>query len=153
MSTAPNRLLLDVMLGGLRSYLRMCNYDTVYALDEDLEADAELIAFANEEGRTLVTRDQQLATRYNPTIFLIEREVTDQLAELADAGLSLSIADEPRYCGRCNGLVESVSRDSTTPEYVPDQSEQPLWCCTACGQYFWKGSHWESVRETLEQLS
>jgi len=33
------RFLLDVMLGKLATYLRMCGYDTLYALEEDIEAD------------------------------------------------------------------------------------------------------------------
>lgn len=153
MTAKQDRLLLDVMLGGLRSYLRMCNYDTVYALDEDIEADDALIAYADEHDRTLVTRDQQLANQYDTAILVTGREVPNQLAELDAAGLSLLLADEPQYCGRCNGILETVCSDSTVPEYVPERDEQTLWCCTDCGQYFWKGSHWESVKETLEQLS
>ncbi len=152
MTADREKLLLDVMLGGLRSYLRMCNYDTVYALDEDIEADDALMTYADEHERTLVTRDRELAQRCDPAILVTEREVTDQLAELDDVGLLLSLADEPQYCGRCNGILETVSSDSTVPEYAPERDEQTLWCCTDCGQYFWKGSHWESIKETLQTV-
>ncbi len=35
-----HRFLLDVMCGGLVAYLRMCDYDTAYASDYGIEADA-----------------------------------------------------------------------------------------------------------------
>jgi len=35
--------LLDTMLGKLATYLRMCGYDTAYALDEEAEADDALL--------------------------------------------------------------------------------------------------------------
>lgn len=59
------KLLLDVMCGGLTSYLRMCGHDTVYALDRGVEADDRLLAIAHEEDRTLVTRDSQPIPKHN----------------------------------------------------------------------------------------
>ncbi|MDZ7730382.1 MAG: Mut7-C RNAse domain-containing protein [Natrialbaceae archaeon] len=53
-------------------------------------------------------------------------------------------------CGRCNGSLEPVEDGTATPEYAPNPAREPLWQCTVCGQYFWKGSHWDDVRETLE---
>ncbi|WP_336361102.1 Mut7-C RNAse domain-containing protein [Haladaptatus sp. ZSTT2] len=143
------RLLLDVMLGRLASYLRMCGYDTVYALDRDVEADDALRTIAEQEGRTLVTRDVSLAAQVPESILLREREVTDQLRELQTAGLALEL-EAPTYCGRCNGALAESSPE-TPPEYVPD-GVSTLWLCVDCGQYFWKGSHWKRVGETLQSL-
>ena len=56
-------LLCDVMLGSLVTYLRMCGYDAADALDRGIEADERLLELAREEGRTLLTRDRQLAAR------------------------------------------------------------------------------------------
>lgn len=147
------RLLLDVMCGGLVAYLRMCNYDTAYAGDRGLEADDDLLAVASEEGRTLVTRDVALATRAADAVLLESREVEGQLAELADAGFDLALADEPAFCGRCNGSLERVGRSASTPEYAPDPGDVDVWRCRACGQHFWRGSHWDRVAETLAEIS
>jgi len=65
----------------------------------------------------------------------------------------LDLDDRPSRCGRCNGPVELLSDDAETPEYAPDPSETPQWRCTACGQVFWRGSHWDRVRETLAGLA
>lgn len=146
------RLLLDVMCGGLVSYLRMCNHDAVYAGDRGLEADDALLALARDEVRTLVTRDVELAARADESILLESRDVEAQLVELAKAGIDLTLADEPRFCGRCNGPLEPVDRTASTPEYAPDPDEIDVRRCRACGQYFWRGSHWDRVAETLENV-
>lgn len=146
------RLLLDVMCGGLVSYLRMCNHDTVYAGDRGLEADDDLLAAARDENRTVVTRDVELASRTDESILLESRDVEDQLAALDAAGLDLSLAAAPEFCGRCNGPLEGVGPAESTPEYAPDPAAVEMWRCRDCGQYFWRGSHWEQVAETLSTI-
>jgi len=143
--------LLDVMLGKLAVYLRLCGYDTVYALDRDREADDAIRELAAAEGRTLLTRDVHLSNRAERGFLLTERDPRDQLAELASAGLPLEPTDEPVRCGRCNGSVAAVDGSETTPEYAPDAAEREQWRCTDCGQVFWKGSHWDRMRETLRE--
>jgi len=145
-------LLLDAMLGKLATYLRMCGYDAAYALDRDAEADEELLALAATEGRRLVTRDEGLARNVDGAVLLTEREVTDQLRELAAAGFALELSDEPVRCGTCNAPVERVDRTEPTPEYAPDPGEENVWRCRDCGQHFWKGSHWADMAETLAEL-
>ncbi|WP_435361085.1 Mut7-C RNAse domain-containing protein [Haloarchaeobius sp. DFWS5] len=156
------RYLLDAMLGNLAVYLRLCGHDTVYALDRDIEADDRLLELAAAEGRVLVTRDEQLAARAAAassraapgSILLRTRETEDMLRELASAGVALSPTDEPAWCGRCNGELRRVERDGTAavPEYVPNESENHrLWRCRACGQYFWKGGHWDRMVATLDR--
>ncbi|ELY48365.1 Mut7-C RNAse domain-containing protein [Natronorubrum sulfidifaciens] len=146
------QLLLDVMCGGVVSYLRMCNHDTVYAGDRDLEADGDLLEVARAEDRTLITRDVQLASRADESILLESRDVKDQLAELASAGVELTLAAEPAFCGRCNGPLEDVDRTASTPAYAPTPAEVDIRRCRDCGQYFWRGSHWDRVAETLATL-
>jgi len=146
------RSLVDVMCGGIVSYLRMCNHDTVYAGDRGLEADDDLLVVARDEDRTLVTRDVTLADRADDSICLKSRDVEDQLGELAAAGVDLSLADEPAFCGRCNGPLEQIDSTAPTPEYVPDSADIEIWVCRDCGQYFWRGSHWDRVAETLSRI-
>jgi uncharacterized protein with PIN domain len=146
------RFLVDAMCGKLATYLRMCGHDTAYALDRSVEADDRLLDLAREEGRTLVTRDRQLAARTGDAFLVDSKDVREQLRELAEAGVDLSLADEPARCGQCNAPLERVEGDATTPEYAPDPATEAVWRCPDCGQHFWKGSHWEDVRETLEEV-
>lgn len=145
-------LLLDVMLGKLATYLRMCGYDVAYALDENEEADEKLLEIAREEDRLLVTRDAELARRADDRGLLLEsKEISDQLRELASAGFELRLT-EPARCSACNSKLVAVEEGESTPDYAPDPNEFRTWRCPACGQYFWQGSHWESVAETLSAI-
>lgn len=146
------RLLLDAMLGKLATYLRMCGYDAAYALDRSVEDDDAVLALARAEGRTLVTRDAALAERAGEDALLLRtKEVADQLRELRDAGFELSLG-EPVRCSRCNGRLVRVTAGEATPEYAPDPDEEAVWRCPACGQCYWRGSHWDDVSRRLNGL-
>jgi uncharacterized protein with PIN domain len=148
-----DRLLLDVMLGKLAVYLRMCGYDAAYAGDLGVEADDRLRELADSEGRVLLPRDEAFAARTDGALLLAGRAVEDQLAELCEAGVRLALDDEPARCGRCNGPVGAVPADAGTPEYAPSPADVDCWRCRDCGQVFWKGSHWERVAATLERVT
>ena len=133
-------------------HLRVCGYDTAYALDRETGADDEIAALAEREDRRLVTRDIELADRIDDALCLRSRDVIAQLAELADAGIDLDIAEEPTRCGRCNGRLRLVPPETETQEYAPDPAETDCWRCRSCGQLFWKGSHYDRMKETLENV-
>jgi uncharacterized protein with PIN domain len=171
-------VLCDAMCGKLATYLRMCGYDAAYALDRGVEADDRLLSLAVDEDRTLITRDRELAARADDALCLTEREVLDQLREVAAAGLPVELAESPTRCGACNGPVERVGPagvdvdPADRPEYVPDDvgaspggdatdvatggapdaDPRPAWRCRDCGRWFWKGGHWDSVAERLAEV-
>lgn len=145
-----HRFLLDVMLGKLATYLRMCGYDTLYALDDGIEADAAIRERAQASGRTLVTRDRDLAASTEGAILLESREIEAQLAALRTHGIEIDLPPEPERCSVCNGRVVAID-DVERPAHAPDGVA--VWQCRACGQFFWKGSHWESVQATIDSLS
>jgi uncharacterized protein with PIN domain len=152
------------MLGTLTTYLRFAGHDTAYTLEDGAEADEDVLALAERENRRLVTRDRDLAARAPESYLLTERDVTEQLAELAAQGLEFSVPAEPVRCGSCNGQLERVDAGEPTPEYAPTASAEGVggsdsdsdgfrvWRCVDCGQHFWKGSHWERMAETLAGL-
>ncbi|USZ68930.1 Mut7-C RNAse domain-containing protein [Halorussus salilacus] len=169
---ADTALVLDAMLGKLSTYLRMCGYDAAYALDPSArraegssaeasdaqtesddprgrDADDRLLELARAENRLLVTRDAGLARCAGDAGLLLEsKDVTDQLRELSDEGFELALS-EPTRCSNCNAGLVGVERGDSTPEYAPPSDETRVWKCPECGQHFWKGSHWDSVAETL----
>ena len=150
----PDRLLLDAMLGKLATYLRMCGYDAAYVLDsvDDPTAgptDDGILAEAREPGRTILTRDRELAARADTALCLRSREVEDQLSERRTAGYSLPLDATRTRCGACNGPVRAVGAGEPVPDYAPDPAETDCWRCEDCEQVFWKGSHWDDVASTL----
>jgi Uncharacterized conserved protein len=142
-------LLADAMLGQLVTYLRMCGYDTAYVLDIGLADDDAIRRAARADGRVLLTRDRELAARTPGAVELECRDIEDQLAELAAAGFELSLPAEPQRCSTCNGELAAVDPTVSTPEHAPDPADTGVWQCCSCGQYFWKGSHWDDVAERL----
>lgn len=148
-----DRFLLDVMLGKLAVYLRLCGYDTAYAGDRGIEDDDRIRRLAAEENRTLLTRDVSLADRTDDSILLTERGIEGQLTELREAGVELTATEVPERCGRCNGPLEAVGETEPTPTYAPDTERTDCWRCRDCGQLFWKGSHYERMKEILGSLS
>jgi len=136
------------MCGSLARLLRMCGHDAAYALERGIEDDTALRALARAEGRTLVTRDAELAARSADAILLTSKDTDGQLAELRERGVPLELG-EPTRCGACNGELRRAS--GPHPAYVPDEEEK-IWRCRDCGRRFWKGSHWEDVRERLAAL-
>jgi uncharacterized protein with PIN domain len=149
---AHDRLVLDVMLGKLATYLRMCGYDAAYALDRGIEDDDPILTLSRAEERTLLTRDRGLAARTDDSVLLTAREPVEQLRDLREAGFRLELPDRPVRCSRCNGVLTAVDGGESTPGYAPNPSETDVWRCVDCGQCFWRGSHWTDVAETLAGL-
>lgn len=146
------RLVTDAMLGRLTTYLRMCGHDTVYVGDTDCETDEEIAGFAEREDRLLLTRDSDLAALSERALLLESRDVRTMLSTLIERGIQVELPVTPTYCSACNGSLERVAPDAQTPEYAPDPLAVELWRCTQCGQYYWKGSHWDDVAQTLSSL-
>ncbi len=145
-----DRLLLDVMLGKLAVYLRVCGYDAAYALDRDIEDDDRLATVAEAESRRLLTRDAELADRVPGAIPLCARGIEGQLAELRSAGVELVPDEKPSYCGNCNGRLDQVPPEADTPAYAPEPAAVECFRCRDCGQLFWRGSHYDRMIETIK---
>lgn len=148
--TQESKLLVDAMLGKLARYLRMCGYDTAYALDRGIEADDRLQELAREEQRLLITRNRGLSDRLEQSVLLESKEILEQLRELRESGFQIGLSETSAHCGSCNGSLERISDEFDRPEHAP--AEGPVWQCVDCGQLFWKGSHWETVRERLSGI-
>jgi hypothetical protein len=142
------RFLCDAMLGTLATYLRMCGYDAAYALDRGVEADDALLAWAERENRTLLSRNRRLVARADDGVHVAAHDPLAQVDELREAGFDLSLPDTPTRCSRCNGRLVPAG-DEPRPDYAPPPSEQPAWRCVDCGQFFWRGSHWADLGDRI----
>lgn len=145
------RLLVDGMCGRLARYLRFCGHDTAYVPDRGLEGDDAIIRLAEAEDRIVVTRDRDLASRASGSIRLESTNIDGQLRAVADVGISLELPERPTRCGRCNGSLRRVSSPTNPPSYVADDADA-VFRCDRCGQWFWRGSHWERVDARLEPI-
>jgi uncharacterized protein with PIN domain len=136
------------MLGRLARWLRLLGYDTLYA---GKGSDHQVIACARAEGRVVLTRDRELARRRGARFLLIRsQDLAEQIAEV----VSVYGAPGARRCSQCNApLVRATpaqARDHVPPYVFQTQTE--FRYCPTCDKYYWPGTHWDGVRQILEQL-
>jgi hypothetical protein len=148
-----SRFVLDTHLGRLARYLRMLGFDTLYRNDY---TDAELARTSSAEGRILLTRDRGLLKRRIIThgYFVRETQPRRQLREILER-LDLRGASRPfRRCTACNGLLAPVAKDRILARLKPDTRRHfnEFWICAGCSRIYWKGSHYEHMREFLHRL-
>ena len=143
--------LADCMLGTLAKWLRILGYDTAY--DAGLD-DNELVRLARAEGRILLTRDTGLLRRKGPQCLFIASEVLhEQLAQVLHTfGLH---ADNPfSRCPVCNAPLEDVPKYEAWGQVPPFvfQTQERFSLCPACDRFYWRGTHWQRMREQVEKL-
>lgn len=135
------RFLVDLMLMRLGRWLRLLGQDVA---NPGSESDSGLMEQANREDRTIITRDQRLflACRKHklPCLFIRSSLIDEQLMEMAGFGVALRL--DPQRCTICNGLLEEAK-----------EGEMEMWRCSRCNHVYWRGSHWEKMERTLEEIS
>lgn len=147
------KFVLDIHLGRLAAYLRMLGFDTLYRNDYE---DAELARISSEEQRVLLTRDVGLLKRSMVThgYFVRAAHPQRQLAEVV-RHLDLYRMIRPfARCIKCNGEVEPVSEESIAGRLPTDAAAyyNDFRVCRACGQIFWKGSHYERMQRLIDSI-
>lgn len=147
------RFVLDTHLGQLAAYLRMLGFDTLYRNDYP---DDELAGISSREQRILLTRDRGLLKRSIVVYGYYVRE-TDPPRQIVEVlrRYDLAGAITPlRRCIRCNGLLHAVQKADVTDRLAPKTREyyQEFSICAACDQVYWKGSHYERMRQFVKSL-
>lgn len=147
------RFVLDNHLGRLAAYLRMLGFDGIYHNDFADEALAEISA---AEDRILLTRDRHLlmrkVVRYGYCLRSLDpRRQTEEVMRR----YNLFDAITPfQRCLRCNTPLIRVSKEAVFDRLEPLTQKYygEFHICPACGQIYWKGSHYQRMREMIEQL-
>ena len=145
------RFALDVPLGTLSRYLRLCGFDAWYRNDTTDEA---LASFAAQERRILLTRDRALLKRRIVThgYFVRAARPREQLREVS-ARLQLAGLIQPfRRCIRCNGELRAVDKAAVLERLEPATRRryQEFRECGSCGRVYWRGSHMRRMESLIE---
>jgi hypothetical protein len=147
------RFTLDVQLGTLARYLRLCGFDTHY---RNAWRDEDLARQAFTQRRVLLTRDRELLKRSIVThgYFVRADKPRLQLKEVCDR-LDLWRGIDPyRRCIRCNGLLEDVDKAEVLAALEPDTRRyyEEFRRCADCGRVYWRGSHVGRMERLLAEL-
>jgi len=150
----PRSFVVDVHLGKLVKNMRLLGLDTVFNKDW---TDDNLIRISNEQHRMLLTRDIQLLKNGNTQFgyWVRSQNPDEQIKELFRRfSLAGYLAPFSR-CMKCNGLLNEVPlsriEDQVPPKVKKWQSR--FFRCRDCGQVYWKGSHFEKLREKVTELT
>jgi uncharacterized protein len=152
-SPGDPRFVLDAHLGKLAAHLRMLGFDTLYRNDFD---DETLAGIAGADHRILLTRDRALLQRRAVTrgYHVWETDPERQLVEVARRYDLVRLMQPFRRCVHCNGLLESVAKDAILDRLQPKTRRyyDEFSICPDCDRIYWKGSHYEKMLKTIEQL-
>jgi uncharacterized protein len=148
------RFVIDSHLGRLAAYLRMLGFDSHYQNDID---DAKLAEISGREQRILLSRDRRLLMRKSITAGYCLRSL-NSLEQLNEVVQRFDLA--PRVipfhrCLRCNHELEPVRKEEVLDRLEPltKQYFNEFHICRACGQIYWKGSHYEKLQRVVEKIT
>ncbi len=145
--------VLDVHLGKLARLLRMLGLDARYRNDYE---DRELVAIAEREARTVLTRDRDLLKRGALTRGYWVR-ATAPIAQAREVVRRFALHEQVRpftRCVRCNGMLSPVAFEVVRDRVPPRTAAwcDAYWCCEACGHVYWHGTHLERMRRTVARI-
>lgn len=147
---SPPTFVADVHLGKLVRRLRLLGIDTTYRNDFD---DPEIVDCSVRENRIILTRDIHLLKTGRVRFGYWVRSVdpSRQIGEVVrrfDVGPH---ANPFTRCLECNGFIEVRPKESVRglvpPHVAKIQTE--FFACGACGRIYWKGSHFEGMKNIL----
>lgn len=147
------RFILDVHLGRLAKYLRLCGFDSLFSAFFD---DREIIEIAMREGRVILTRDRLLLkSAMKAKGYLVKSQYHDeQLREVFDRFELKRHVKLFRRCIACNTLLEEVRKDDIEHRLQADTSRyfSKFRRCPTCDRIYWEGSHYDNMKKSLESL-
>ena len=147
------RFLLDCHLGRLTAHLRMLGFDCLYQNDYE---DSNMADIVQREERILLTRDRRLLMRkiILHGYCLRSLDSLEQLTEVIHRFDLINKIQPFHRCLRCNYPLEAVDKDVILDRLEPltRQYFDTFHICPACRQIYWKGSHYEKMRNLIEQI-
>ena len=148
------KFLVDRMLGKLAKELRMLGYDTTYYRGEDVH---QLIQWARQEGRVILTRNAKLfSKKFDVSILgVTEDDPILQLKELIEKG-HITLDEKILFsrCLLCNTLLDEILQEEAEGK-VPDfifYQQKTFFRCPQCRRIYWQGSHQENMQKNIEEL-
>lgn len=147
------KFILDVHLGRLARYLRLCGFDTLFSSFFD---DREIIDTAIKEKRIILTRDKQLLkdSRVTHGYWIRSQDPNEQLEEVFcrfDLRDRLALFSR---CISCNTPLREVSKEEIQHRLLADTSRyfSKFTRCPLCDRIYWAGSHYDNMRVIIDNV-
>jgi uncharacterized protein with PIN domain len=147
------KFILDVHLGKLVRYLRMLGFDSFYK--NDLEDDF-IVEKAIEDKRIILTRDLQMLKngKVSHGYFVRSTNPKKQLKEVIRRFDLNEFKDPFSICMECNGRLKKVAKKDIEHLLEPGTRNcfDEFYQCKNCGKIYWAGSHFEKMKELIDDL-
>jgi len=149
----PLKFILDVHLGKLASYLRICGFDTLYS---NSFADDEIISISSAQNRVIVTRDKGILRNGKVTYGYFMRSNVPK-AQLKELFYEFDMKKDVRpfsRCTYCNGLFEKVTLNDVNSllKEGTARSYSEFYRCTSCGKVYWIGAHSKNILKIIGEF-
>jgi uncharacterized protein with PIN domain len=147
------KFVADVNVIRLGRLLILLGFDVSYS---SAWSDQKIADLAETQGRIVLTRDTGLLKR---KIIVFARRIKadlpyDQLRETIDFfGLEKSISFFSR-CTRCNIKLVTIPKNQVLHLLEPKTKQyfNRFFQCPGCKNVFWKGSHYDNIRQKISAL-
>jgi uncharacterized protein with PIN domain len=149
--------MVDHNVGKLARWLRMMGYDALFFDGED---DSVMVRQALAEGRIILTRDTGIMKRRVVTngrlraVLLVSEVPERQMRQLLG---ELDLLGGARPFTLC--LEDSAPLEERRPEEVEGRvppyvfrTQRQYMECPKCRRIYWRGTHWEAMKNKLERL-
>lgn len=149
--------LVDAMLGNIAKKLRLLGFDSEYFSDID---DSKLIEKANNENRTVISRDRHLINRAKKkgilSIYIRKENEIEQFLEILETtNLQLDeISGDTARCPKCNSTTSQINKlkiRNKIPQGVLEYNDK-FWKCDQCDQIYWEGTHIKNLQEFIHKI-
>jgi len=145
--------VVDVNLGKLARYLRMCGFDVVYGNDF---TDSDVARISQKDHCIALTRDRRLLHRKAVTHGYWVR-ATDADAQLSEVLDRFNLTEQVRpfqRCLDCNGRLSPVKKRGIEDKLEPLTRRyfDTFYQCDDCGKVYWQGSHYENMLKRFDSV-
>lgn len=147
------KFIADIMVGRLAKYLRMAGYDVLYI---NTASDDQIIKKAGETDRIVLTRDSLMLARREfkkgtvKYLFIKDDKLKNQLNQIK-SDLKVLLKPNLVRCIECNRKLIKVKKEDVknkVPPYVY-KTQQNFLYCKKCDKYYWRGTHYDNIRNTF----
>jgi len=147
------RFVLDVHLGKLARYLRLCGFDTLYSNHYE---DRTIVRISVGEQRIILTRDVGLLkyAQVSHGYWLRSDQPEEQLREIIQRfDLKQHIRLFSR-CLECNGKIKEVSREDVMEQLEEETKKyyEVVYQCESCQKIYWKGTHYNDMLRQIGRI-
>ncbi len=147
------KFILDVHLGKLAKYLRLCGLDTLY---RNHFSDNEIIGMSLSDHRIILTRDRGILKNRKVThgYWIRSQNPQEQLKEvLLRFDLKKSVRPFIR-CLECNGELADIAMKEIVDKLQPKTKKYyaEFRLCNGCNRIYWEGSHYERMKKFVDEM-